>query len=510
MKLNTDIIYERLKRKYPVKIYGEVSREMVLASPELYRDHTLRFYAGHVYLATAEHLPSRPVIEKNVVLISIGETTRLSYYKEHATVLLIKKKVDFFEVYKDLQDIYEEFQAWESRLLALLLDSPTIQDVLDCTYPLFQRSIFVLDTSFQYAASVHPPGNLRRSTWNQSQGTLDADSFLAFLKEKDLIMDKQGAFLLELEAGNVLCVNLFNANSEYIGCLCIDQMNCPYVEGENKLAELLAGIIEKVSETTPVLLQNEHNSLREILRNIMNEMPLSQNQKLLLHSSNYKQDYTCVSIHYLKRFSPLPVGYICSVLESMFADSIFFEQNNTILGLIPLKDIESEQQMRAELEPKLSSMIEEMQLCVGVSNNFTDLYMLRSYYFQAEAAIENGQLYKKEQKLHLFSDFALSEMIVNSLGGFPVQTYFPNGFSKLLEHDKNGAISYLETLSVFLEENMSYAKAARRLFVHRSTLIERISRIENELSVDLNDPEQRLKLQIILKALQIEKFMAEQ
>ena len=194
----------------------------------------------------------------------------------------------------------------------------------------------------------------------------------------------------------------------------------------------------------------------------------------------------------------------------MFADSIFFEQNNTILGLVPLRDIESEQQMRAELEPKLSSMIEEMQLCVGVSNNFTDLYMLRSYYFQAEAAIENGQLYKKEQKLHLFSDFALSEMIVNSLGGFPVQTYFPNGFSKLLEHDKNGAISYLETLSVFLEENMSYAKAARRLFVHRSTLIERISRIENELSVDLNDPEQRLKLQIILKALQIEKFMAEQ
>ena len=38
--------------------------------------------------------------------------------------------------------------------------------------------------------------------------------------------------------------------------------------------------------------------------------------------------------------------------------------------------------------------------------------------------------------------------------------------------------SYLETLKVFLEENMSYPAAAKRLYIHRSTLIDRIARIE--------------------------------
>ena len=51
---------------------------------------------------------------------------------------------------------------------------------------------------------------------------------------------------------------------------------------------------------------------------------------------------------------------------------------------------------------------------------------------------------------------------------------------------------------------MSYAKAARRLFIHRSTLIERMARILQELSFDTEDPDKRLQLQIVLKALQIE------
>ena len=52
---------------------------------------------------------------------------------------------------------------------------------------------------------------------------------------------------------------------------------------------------------------------------------------------------------------------------------------------------------------------------------------------------------------------------------------------------------------------MSYSKAAGRLFIHRSTLLERIERIKQELSADLKNPAERLKLQIILKALLIEK-----
>ena len=180
MRLNVNMIYERLKRKYPVTMYGGEGTEMVLQYPELFIDNTMHLYSGHVYLATVEHLPQRPVIEKDVILICIGENVRLSYYKEHASVLLIKKKVDFFQVYKSVQNIYELFYEWESRLLALFMGSSDIQDVLECSYPVFECPMYVLDDSFQFAASVCPTKNSRQNLENQTKERWSFNCFLIF------------------------------------------------------------------------------------------------------------------------------------------------------------------------------------------------------------------------------------------------------------------------------------------------------------------------------------------
>ncbi|MCI8276063.1 MAG: hypothetical protein HFI66_10765 [Lachnospiraceae bacterium] len=505
MKLNAYILFEHLSRSYTVTMYGKADEKLLLAEPELYIDNTLRLLSDHVYLATVEHLPQRPVIERNVVLVCIGDNSRLTYYKEHATVLLLKKKVDFFEVYKSLQEIYERFHLWESRLLALFLKSPTIQDILDYSLPVLERPILVINSSFQYVASVLTgQKRWKNDRWNLPHTKLEPEAFLTFLKQKEPRMDTHGPFRMDFDEGSVLCVNLFDSGDEYVGCLYIEEAGRAFVNGEEKLAEKLARMIEKAAELSPSLLANEQSSLKRALQNMMNEIPLSPSQKLLLKSSRYRRNWLCISIHCLKQFSALPVGYICSVMESLFPDSTFFEQNTTILGLIPAGHAGPKTPPAEEVAKKLSSLVEEMQLRIGISNNFPDLYMLRTYYFQAEAAIENGRLYAPDQNLYVFSDYALQEMVMDAFGGFPVEAYFPAGFRTLLEHDQDSEVSYLETLSVFLEENMSYAKAARRLFLHRSTLIERMGRIAQEFPFSLNDPDRRLQLQIILKALSIE------
>ena len=98
-------------------------------------------------------------------------------------------------------------------------------------------------------------------------------------------------------------------------------------------------------------------------------------------------------------------------------------------------------------------------------------------------------------------------MIINSLGGLPAEAYYPAGFKDLLEHDRDSGVSYLETLQVFLEENMSYTAASQKLFIHRSTLIDRISRIEKELNISLKDSDKRLQLELLLKAINIEEML---
>ena len=85
----------------------------------------------------------------------------------------------------------------------------------------------------------------------------------------------------------------------------------------------------------------------------------------------------------------------------------------------------------------------------------------------------------------------------------PAEAYFSEQLQNLIKHDKTGPISYLDTLRVFLRNSMSYSQTAEELYIHRSTLIERLARIKRELNCDLEDPEQQLLLQILLKTQQI-------
>lgn len=70
-----------------------------------------------------------------------------------------------------------------------------------------------------------------------------------------------------------------------------------------------------------------------------------------------------------------------------------------------------------------------------------------------------------------------------------------------------GPISYLDTLRIFLWTSMSYSQTAEGLYVHRSTVVDRINQIERELDISLKDPDTRLQLEIILKAMEIEDMV---
>lgn len=498
MKLNADIIFEQLSRHYPIKMFGKASTALLLSQPELYLDHVNKFYENHVYLATVEHLPHRPTIEKNVVLIVIGDGNVLAYYKEHAVVLQIQKKIDFYEVYQQVNHVYEIYSDWESRSLEMFLKSPSVEDILASAKNVLDCPAFVLNSSFQFLAFSDNAAPSARIP-------LKTESFLEFLREKDLSMDVHGAFVLKMSQGSFLCVNLFNSFGEYIGCMYLDQTQKEFLPGQKTIAEYLAHMIEKVYDLSPSLINHEKSSLKEILKHMMHEDPLEHNQKLLLKAVNNRLSYRCVSAHYLGDSPVFPVQYICSVFEGLITDSIFFEYHNTLLGLIPAEQAFQHDSDRKTYYQHLNALVTGTNLCIGLSNSFSDLYMLRTYYYQAEAAIENGQIYGSDSSIYRFSDYVLTELIGNALGGLPVDVYYPKGFQALMDHDQNAGISYLETLRVFFEENMSYARASRRLFVHRSTLIERIERIEKELEADFSDPAQRLYLEILLKALELEE-----
>ena len=61
----------------------------------------------------------------------------------------------------------------------------------------------------------------------------------------------------------------------------------------------------------------------------------------------------------------------------------------------------------------------------------------------------------------------------------------------------------LETLEAYLDSGRSPTETAARLGLHRNTVAQRIRRAEQELSVSLDDPDQRLAVHLASRALRL-------
>lgn len=66
----------------------------------------------------------------------------------------------------------------------------------------------------------------------------------------------------------------------------------------------------------------------------------------------------------------------------------------------------------------------------------------------------------------------------------------------LVEHDRERRSDLVKTLKVYLDAGANASEAADRLFLHRNSMLYRLSRVEKLTGLNLKDPRARLALQL--------------
>ena len=171
-----------------------------------------------------------------------------------------------------------------------------------------------------------------------------------------------------------------------------------------------------------------------------------------------------------------------------------FEYERTVAAFLPAAQAECE--TTAQLLP----LLDRLGLVCGVSGVFSNLYEANQAWFQATSALQNGFLQDGNGTVFYFQDYLLPQLLSGALSGRPSWVYYPNGLKKLKAHDEVSQVSYLETLRVYLDNNLSVTRTAAALYLHRSTLLDRLAHITQMLGRDLKDPDFCLTLGILLRA----------
>ena len=157
-------------------------------------------------------------------------------------------------------------------------------------------------------------------------------------------------------------------------------------------------------------------------------------------------------------------------------------------------------QAERETTAQLLPLLDKLGLICGVSGAFSNLYEANQAWFQASSALQNGLLQDGSCPVFYFQDYLLPQLLSGALAGRPSWVYYPDGLKKLKAHDENSQVSYLETLRVYLDNNLSVTKTAAALYLHRSTLLDRLAHITQMLGCDLKNPDFCLTLGILLRA----------
>lgn len=95
-----------------------------------------------------------------------------------------------------------------------------------------------------------------------------------------------------------------------------------------------------------------------------------------------------------------------------------------------------------------------------------------------------------------FDDYALDYILIQGRGVFEPEQICAPGILKLIEHDEKMHTEYYKTLYCYLQCRYNAAVTAKKLFIHRSTFLNRLERIGELIQTDLEDFRSRLYLSV--------------
>ena len=191
---------------------------------------------------------------------------------------------------------------------------------------------------------------------------------------------------------------------------------------------------------------------------------------------------------------------------------LFPEKNKDFVISIDEKDIALVKQVDIESEPKdfekIAKSIEDTvqtealtSVLIGIGTKALDIKDVSRSYKEAQIALEVGKVFDTEKSIVNYESLGIGRLI------YQLPKKLCNIF--MSEVFKKGSIDVLDqetiiTIQKFFENNLNVSETARKLFVHRNTLVYRLDKIKKLTGLDLRYFDQAIVFKV---AMMVNKYM---
>lgn len=187
---------------------------------------------------------------------------------------------------------------------------------------------------------------------------------------------------------------------------------------------------------------------------------------------------------------------LSSIQADVNTSPLYLTSDMRLTILLPVKELSVLQLLIQNTLNSLPPDMKKATIKIGCGRYYTNPEYYKKSYQEAchchKACPDNQITYLA------YEDLGLLQLCIDTSYPEYITDYIEKKLSPLIRYDAVNHSELLHTLSVLAENNFNISHAAQLLYVHRNTMIQRISRICLLLDCDLEDHNSRLELSVAL------------
>ena len=467
-----------------------------------------RLYVGqnelnpsYVYILTTNQADRSFYEQKNQSFVIIGKTP-VENIPEDCDVIVTDNAIEEIWLLEKLQDEIEKYRLWDWKLQMALTSENPLDEILLASMEILRNPMFIHDSNFFILSDPRHSPHMTR--WEKDKRTnkdmvpvnlindfRTDEEYIKGLKSKKPVL-----FPADQTGYRILYRNLWNGE-RYEGRILVDEVQNTIQPGDFSVIEYLGQVMELFIQQRHLVWLSIGNDVEKFLQDCMRKNAMDDRQAAsylqFLHWNRYDR-YICLRVESEQiAFNLISSGALLGRIENQVQSGKAFYMDN---GIVVVVNLSYHHSTAAQTISTLAVLMREGLLKIGISSEIRDFMLLPKAYKQARIALNFGRLSNSMYWYYYFDDFMLEYMVECASKEIPLNMLCADALEKLRRYDAENNAELYHTLEVYLKLEKNVLRTSKELFIHRSTLSYRLDRIQKVINVDLDDPKERLKLEI--------------
>lgn len=149
---------------------------------------------------------------------------------------------------------------------------------------------------------------------------------------------------------------------------------------------------------------------------------------------------------------------------------------------------------------QVTRMLSHFQVVGAISTPFDDIGKVYDHLVQARATLAAGRIIDAERQFFSYEDAVPLQPFAVCSEQADMAVFVHPSVRKMLDYDSAHGTAFVDTLTMYLANQMKKTQAANELGIHMNTLTYRLERMEELFGIDLSDHQLMGEIQVSLLA----------